>query len=386
MRVVGLMSGTSLDGIDAALIDVRSCGDGYGLKFLRGRTDPFEPAMRARLRAALPPNRPAPAAIAALDAELGRMLGALACALLGDERADLVASHGLTLYHDGAAHLTAQIGDPFAIRAVTGTTVISDFRRADCAVGGEGAPLVPYVDALVLGSADEDRVAINLGGIANLTVLPRGGSPAAARAWDCGPGNILIDGFVRSRTNGAESFDRDGGRASVGAVDRAALATLLSDDYFERVPPKSTGREWFGDAYLTRRESALQPLTLDNGCATLVALTVETIARDVERAAPAGARLILSGGGVHNRSLVAALGERLPAHPIERSDAFGIDADLKEASAFAVLGFVTLRERPANLPRATGARTAALLGTIAPVDLRALLAKMDAESAPKEAR
>ncbi|HEY0798286.1 MAG TPA: anhydro-N-acetylmuramic acid kinase, partial [Candidatus Baltobacteraceae bacterium] len=281
MLAVGLMSGTSLDGIDVALVAVRPQGAGYACELLRSRTVPFGAALRRELFAALPPNVPAPATVAKLDADFGRASGAAVLSVVGDAPVDYIASHGLTLFHDGAARLSVQIGDPFVIRECAGATVIADFRRGDCAAGGEGAPLVPYVDALLLASDRIATVALNLGGIANLTLIPRGATALDVRAWDCGPGNMLVDGLVRERTRDAEHYDRAGRYARAGNIERQLLESMMADPYFAQAPPKSTGREYFGEPFLARHARALQALTLEDGCATLLALTVETIARDI---------------------------------------------------------------------------------------------------------
>jgi len=384
MRAIGLMSGTSLDGVDAALVDVVPRGPGYGLEVVRFVMRAFEPELRARLRAALPPNVPAPAQVAALDRELGECFAQAAVAAASGAPVDYVASHGLTLYHDGAAGVTAQIGDPYLIRDRVGASVVFDFRRADCAAGGNGAPLVPYVDALLFASPERDVVAVNLGGIANVTVLARGAAYDEALAWDTGPGNMLLDAFVERRTRGAESFDRDGAYAARGTVDERAVAELVAREAFYLMlpPPKSTGRERFGTQLLDAHGGLFDGLSLEDGCATLAAFTATTIADSVEYYAPAGARMVASGGGTHNRFLMSRLAERVTAGGGElvSSQAYGIDPDAKEAIAFAVLGYETLRGRPANVPRATGASRPAVLGAIVPRALDATLAKLRAET------
>ncbi len=257
------------------------------------------------------------------------------------------------------------------------TTVCYDFRSADCAAGGQGAPLVPYVDGLLLGSDEENRVAVNIGGIANLTVIPRGAGPYEVVAFDSGPGNMLIDTFVRERTNGEMAFDRDGRLARKGQVNAEVLDSMLADAYFSLPPPKSTGRERFGAQFL--RAHRLERLSLEDGAATLAALTAQTLAAAIESAASEDAHVLVSGGGAHNSALMDALRERLPHLRVERSDVMDFHGDSKEAIAFALLGYETLRGRAANVPRATGARRPVPLGAIAPYDLHSLLAKVDAE-------
>ncbi len=380
------MSGTSLDGIDAAYVEIVPHGSRYALRTLRFQTIPFDAALQSRLLAALPPKRPDPAEIAALDRILGEMFGVATERTVAGRDVDFVATHGLTLFHDGPTHRTMQIGDPYAIRERARATVVFDFRRADCAAGGHGAPLVPYVDAMLLGDPARAVVALNLGGIANLTIIPPNGAPADVVAWDVGPGNMLLDAFVRARTNGSASFDRDGATAGRGRAAPEVVERLIGDPYFTLQPPKSTGRERFGPHFLERHAELLDPLPLEDGCATLVTLTVEAIARDVARYGPANARVVVSGGGARNGTLLAALTMRLGAgYQIVRSDALGIDPDAKEALAFAVLGYEALRGRAAGLPRVTGARTGAVLGAIVPHDLGALLKEMERELAANAA-
>jgi anhydro-N-acetylmuramic acid kinase len=383
MLACGLMSGTSLDGIDAALVRLEPRAAGYDVDLIRFSTVPFPERLRKLLRAALPPNEPSPERVAALDGALGRAFGRAARAVAAGSALDFTASHGLTLFHDGTRRRSVQIGDPYAIREATGATVVFDFRRADCAAGGQGAPLVPFADALLFGSA-QTTVALNLGGIANMTVVPPGAAPSDVRAWDTGPGNLLIDAFVRARSGGTEFFDRDGARAARGRVDVAALEMLLADPYFALAPPKSTGRERFGETFLATHRASLDALSFEDGCATLTALTVEAIARDVARSAPDAARVVASGGGTHNAALLRALAERLGSGVrVVVSDELGVNADAKEALAFAILGYEALRGRPAGLPSVTGARRAAVLGAIVPHELGALLAKLERELAAK---
>jgi len=384
MRAIGLMSGTSLDGIDAALVNIRPRGVGYAVELLRYESTPFDDVFHRRLRAALPPAAPSPGEIAALDRELGERLAAAAAALGEGTAVDFAASHGLTLFHRGERCETSQIGAPYALRDALGVSVVFDFRRADCAAGGHGAPLVPYVDALLFASEHEDVVALNLGGIANVTVLRRAEPASRALAWDTGPGNMLLDAFVMHRTNGAERCDRAGAYAAAGKVDENALRDLIAREAFFLVqpPPKSTGRERFGAQVLDAQADLFARLSLEDGCATLAAFTAATIDESLALYGPQPARIIASGGGVHNAALVTMLRVRFAKRRCElvTSDAAGVDPDAKEAIAFAVLGYETLRGRPSNIPRATGAARPAVLGAIVPCALAATLAKVSSES------
>lgn len=375
MIAVGLMSGTSLDGIDAVRVRIVPRGERYDIAVEAFETVPLTPELRRRIVAALPPSATTALEVAHLHATLGEAFADAAARIVG-RNVDFIASHGLTLAHDGDAHVTMQIGDPFRIRERFDTTVISDFRSADTAAGGHGAPLVPHVDALLFGSDGEPRVALNLGGIANLTVLQTG---APLVAFDTGPGNMVIDAFVLDRTGGAEAFDRDGNYARAGRVDETLLEKMLADRYFAEAPPKSTGRERFGPAFSTRYRADLDKLSLPDGAATVTALTVRTVSDAIRIYARSTARLIVGGGGAHNLVLLDGLRRALPRIAVVTSDAFGIDPDAREAIAFAVLGYECLRGRAAGIPKVTGARGPRLLGTIAPHDLETLLARIARE-------
>lgn len=378
MIAVGLMSGTSLDGIDAALVQIVPRGESYGVELLKFVTVPFEEDLHVALRNALPPNTATVPELTHLHRRLGSAFARAARQAAGALRVDYVASHGQTIWHDGEAHLTLQIGDPFVIREALNAAVVFDFRNADCAVGGHGAPLVPYVDALLFADEHEDRASLNIGGIANVTFLPAKGRTHDVMAFDTGPGNMLIDAFVRERTQGSMTMDRNGALASAGAIHEALLHRMLQDPYFEMRAPKSTGRERFGEQFL-RAHAGLAALSLEDGAATLTELTAASIAEALSQAPAHPARLIASGGGVYNTELMRRLQARLPGIAVETSDAYGIPAEAKEAVAFAMLGYETLRERAANVPRVTGASRAVPLGAIAPLRLAELMSEVERE-------
>jgi anhydro-N-acetylmuramic acid kinase len=373
---VGLMSGTSLDGVDAALVDVAPRGDGYALDLMRFETFAFDEALLEALQSALPPNRGSIPAAAELHRMLGETFARAAKTVADDRLVGYVASHGQTVFHDGAHSVTLQLGDAFLIRERVRATVCYDFRSADCASGGHGAPLIPYVDALLFAHANEDRVAVNLGGIANVTLLGKSGDVAA---FDTGPGNMLIDAFVRARSSGRTRMDRDGALAASGRVDAGLLAAMLSDPYFAQKPPKSTGREHFGEQFLTWHEARLSALSLEDALATLAELTAASLANAVRDCGFSPARAIVAGGGARNRHLMARVAARLSPASVETTDAMGIPAEAKEAIGFAVLGYETLRGRASNVPRATGASQAVPLGAIVPHRLNDLLAEVERE-------
>ncbi|MGC9992727.1 MAG: anhydro-N-acetylmuramic acid kinase [Candidatus Cybelea sp.] len=378
MLAAGLMSGTSLDGIDAALVRILPRGLTYELELVRFQTFPFDRVLHDELLAALPPNAGSVGAVARLHHALGWAFGEAANAVIGSAKIDFVASHGQTLWHDGPQHVTLQAGDAFMIREATGATVCYDFRSADCAANGQGAPLVARIDALLLGDPAEDRVALNLGGIANVTLLRKGSSPEEAVAFDTGPGTMLLDAFVAERTDGRQRFDAGGDLARAGRVDEALLDEMLADEFFEAPIPKTTGRERFGKHFLARH-ARLRALTLEDGAATLCELTAVSVARAIRDAGLQNARVIAAGGGARNRTLMERLSGRLEPASVELSDAMGLPAEAKEAMAFVVLGYEALRERAGNVPVATGAARPVVLGAIAPLNLRELLARVERE-------
>ena len=372
MKIAGVLSGTSLDGIDVAVCEIVAHGEGVRVQCERFATVAFEDALRNRILAAYPPAPVGALALSALHAAIGEAFGDAVRTVAAGTPLDAVASHGITLAHDGAAHHTLQLGDAFRIRERTGVTVVYDFRSADTAAGGTGAPLVPFVDALLFGEY-APCVALNLGGIANLTVLPEG------IAFDSGPANLPIDAYIALRSGGEQRFDRGGELARSGIVNDILLARMLDDPYFRRPPPKTTGREEFGAPFVARWRGGLDALTFADAVATLTALTVRSVAEAVRSAAPSATALIASGGGARNAALVDGLRADLRGLRVVVSDECGVDADAKEAIAFAVLGSTTLRGRAAGLPRVTGASGPRVLGAIAPHDLAALLERVARE-------
>lgn len=378
---LGLMSGTSVDGVDAALIEVRENGTVTpALRLVAFRFEPFEAALRERILALCEPGATVLEA-GAMHVALGRRFGHVARTLLEEAgvapaRVRVVGSHGQTIAHlpfgvEGhrAAPFTLQIGDPASIAEATGVPVVSDFRAHDLALGGEGAPLVPYFDHALFAHAGESRVLLNLGGIANLTVLAAGAPAAATVAFDTGPANMVLDEAAARLSGGRLAMDRDGAWAAAGTVEADLLARWLEHPYFARPWPKSTGREEFGRAYSAARvaEAERAGARAEDILATLTALVAESVARAAVAAVPGPFALIASGGGVHNRSLMAALEARLPLlRPWQGSDAYGVPTDAKEAMAFAYLAWQFCEGRPTNLPSVTGARAAVPLGVWTP--------------------
>jgi anhydro-N-acetylmuramic acid kinase len=368
--VVGLMSGTSMDGIDVAAAGLHLDGDVLRLTPLAATTVAYTPGLHAALGAALPPAPSSVDALCRLDNLVGQEFAAAATTL--DVRADLVVSHGQTLFHwveDGRVHGTLQIGNPAWIAEATGAPVLSDLRSADVAAGGQGAPLVGLFDVLLLGpalgdtpgaGAPEPRAALNLGGIANLTVLAPGAEPVA---FDAGPANALLDASVGRLSGGSERHDTDGRRAAGGRVDDALLAALLDDPYYDRPPPKTTGKEHFHVAYLDAVLARLpRPPDGDDLCATLTAHVAEVVAAACRRHGVA--EVIASGGGTANPTLMAVLTDRLAPAVLRTVDDLGLPSATKEAYAFATLGFLSVHGLPGTLPSLTGARHPAVLGRL----------------------
>lgn len=363
MRVIGLMSGTSYDAIDAAAADLRLSGDRLVLRPLGMVSEPYDEELREALAAALPPGTVTMAEVCRLDTRIGRAFGAAAVRAdreLCSSRAELVASHGQTVFHwteAGRVHGTLQLGQPAWIAEATGLPVVADFRPRDIAAGGQGAPLVSLVDLLWLRGRPGTPVALNLGGIANLTA-PDG------TAFDTGPGCALIDAAAHGFSGGRLAYDAEGALAGRGEVHRPLLERLLTEPYYALPTPKTTGKELFHLGYLREALAGLGTLSAEDVVATLTWLTARTVA-DAVRAAGA-TEVIASGGGTRNPVLMKALGELLPGIALRPSDALGLPSAAKEAYAFAVLGFLTAHGLPGTEPVSTGARHARVLGSVTP--------------------
>ncbi len=385
--VVGLMSGTSVDAIDAALVRIAPTADGQRrqVALVAQSTTPFASALRAAIFDLFPPNLGTIPRLAQIDVLLGEAFAAATLQLLADagvppSAVDLIGSHGQTVYHAPhpdpsssdlpTAPVTVQIGSGAIIAARTGITTIYDFRVADLALGGEGAPLVPYVDYLLFG--DQESLAIqNIGGIGNVTLLTRQQGPAGILAFDTGPGNMLIDALMQIISEGRQRYDQDGALAARGTICEPLLADALEDPYFTRQPPKSTGREQFGLPYAAEFYTKGQSLGLSAAdlLATATALTARSIADAYHRFILPHATLdqvLLCGGGAHNQTLRQLLMAALDPIPIGNVEDRGIPNDAKEALAFAVLAYETAHGRPGTLPTTTGSSRPAILGAIAP--------------------
>jgi anhydro-N-acetylmuramic acid kinase len=387
------MSGTSLDGIDVAVVEIsRSRTGGARPRLIGFQTTPYSQATREAILA-VSNTTTTTGAISRLNFLLGELYArAVLRAVKRFGAVDLIGCHGQTIYHEGGRN-TLQIGEAGVVAERTGVAVVSNFRALDVAAGGQGAPLVPYVDYLLLRHRSRARVALNIGGIANVTVIPAGAKPEDVIAFDTGPGNMALDALAREYTGGKLNYDRGGKIAASGTVNRALLDELLKDPYYRRKPPKSAGREQYGAEFVERLKASGLPLP--DLMATATALTAAAVAMAVGQvvnlrrvanppftaASVAASRrqatvalvknlphgdLIVSGGGAHNPHIMAHLAAFLPEMTLATSSDYGIDIDAKEAIAFAVLAHETWRGAPANLPSATGARRAVVLGNVTP--------------------
>lgn len=385
-RLVGLMTGTSADGIDAALLRIEPGDGGERCRLEAYREIPLEPLLRRDVLHVAQAPQVAPESLMRLDLELGAAYahaveGLLAQAGVDAGDVDAIGCHGQTVRHvprhaGAGTAMSLQIGSADVLAERTGLTVVSGFRGRDIAAGGEGAPLVPLLDWALFRDAAESRVLLNLGGMANLTHLPRDAAPQDVIAFDTGPGNAVIDALVRAASDGEVHFDAGGARALRGRASKALLEELLTDPFFVMPPPRSTGREKFGDAYAAKVREIGQGLGLsdDDLVATAVQLTAASIGLAVEQwVAPRGGMdaVYVSGGGLENPSLVAAVKRRLDPVPVKPLDALGVPAAAKEAVAFAFLAHRTLMGEPGNVPSATGASRAVPLGHVTPGGARA---------------
>ncbi|MFG2682130.1 anhydro-N-acetylmuramic acid kinase [Streptomyces sp. NPDC048392] len=367
MRVIGLMSGTSYDAVEAAAADLELQGEILVMRPLGHLSAPYPDHLRDLIAGSLPPSATTVRTVAALDTGIGQAfadVAARAVRELCEGSADLVVSHGQTMYHwveEGVVRGTLQLGQAAWIAEATGLPVVSDLRGRDVAAGGQGAPLVAMTDALALAALPGTPAALNLGGIANVTVVAPGAQPLA---FDTGPANALMDAAVRHFTGGASEYDAGGRRAAAGRADPALLRVLLEDPYYRRPAPKSTGKERFHLPYLLEALDAAPVPVPDDVLATLARLTAVTVA-DACRAHGV-TRLVVSGGGAHNPVLMGMIAEELPGVALGSSDSLGLPSDAKEALAFAVLGFLTVNGLSGAIPSGTGARRAALLGTVTP--------------------
>lgn len=392
MKILGLISGTSHDGIDHALAEFQSEGAGLTLQILSHGAAPYAPELREELLQALPPQPTTLATVAKLDTRIGQAFAEAADQVLqeaGSSAADtaLVVSHGQTIYHwvesrDGApaqVHGTLQIGQPAWIAERTGLPVLADVRIRDVTAGGQGAPLASTLDALLLAGRPCTSAALNLGGISNVTLV----DSSNTRAWDIGPANALIDAVITDRQLNPCGYDDGGKIAASGKVDADLLELFLAEPYYHLAPPKTTGKELFHLEYVDHMlqryaqhtgRSAEQAVSSEDLIATLTQLTVSTLVQALNPAAltthgfsSAGLKeLFVSGGGVHNQVIMDSLQKELPRTKVQTTEALGIGPDEKEAALMALLGWLTMHGVPATVPSATGATGSRFLGSLTP--------------------
>jgi anhydro-N-acetylmuramic acid kinase len=399
MLVLGLMSGTSADGIDVALARISGAPPRLDAKLLGHTAISLSPAIRKEILRVAEQQTITAGELSQLNFRLGELFADAATEAcrrfrISLRRVSLIGSHGQTVFHQGKpirflgrpTASTLQIGEPSVIAARSGITTVGDFRPADIALGGQGAPLVPYADYLLYGHPKLGRVSLNLGGIANITVLPANAKPSQVRAFDTGPGNMLIDALVHHFSHGRRRFDENARLASQGRSLPALLDELMRDPYLKLAPPKSTGREYYGHAYVQRllaigRRHRVKPADLIRAATIFTALSVVDALHRFVLPKTKIHQLVVSGGGARNPLLLAQLaaalgvgaqhvaphlGRAAASSKIELlpSSRLGIPVDAKEAFAFALLAYETFHQRPANLPSATGSRGSAILGKI----------------------
>lgn len=362
--VIGLMSGTSVDGIDAALVRVRGGGPGVSLVCEHFATYPFEPAMREAIFRLFRPETSNVVDLCRMNFALGEVFASAALQLMADagvapDQVDLIGSHGQTVWHEPLPVETAgilgrstlQVGEPAVIAERTGVVTVADFRVRDVAAGGQGAPLVPYLDYCLLRHDRLNRATQNIGGIGNVTYLPAGCSGAEIRAFDTGPGNMIIDALCAEYFG--RPFDKDGQIAATGRVDEALVAELLGHPYFAQQPPKTTGRELFGVQFARSLMGRAEPADL---VATATAFTARSIADSYRRFLGPVDEVFVGGGGARNPVLMRMLSEALPGARVETHEAVGMNSDAKEAIAFALLANDCILGLPTNVSGATGGR------------------------------
>lgn len=387
MIVAGIMSGTSLDGIDVAIVDIGQLSP-FRFTLLAAHSEPYAPEVREAILGVS--NREAHTAdLTRLHVLLGELYADAIDRALRESGLttplELIGCHGQTVYHQGEAQPylgrpiagTLQIGEPAAMAERFGVPVVSDFRPRDMAAGGKGAPLVPFLDYLVFSDATMPRIALNIGGIANLTAIPAGARPEAIIAFDTGPGNMVMDSLIRRATGGRETFDEGGRLARRGrSIEEFVERELASNPYYTAAPPKTAGREQYGDVMVSTLESTGRPI--EDLLATAAQLTARSIAFGVRRfalpclagtparpeEASAKAEMLVAGGGRHNAFLMELLATELPGLRIGGTEPFHLPTDFKEAIAFAALAYATFRGEPGNVPSATGARHAVVLGKV----------------------
>ncbi|CAM3037156.1 anhydro-N-acetylmuramic acid kinase [Paenibacillus sediminis] len=383
VTVVGLMSGTSLDGIDVAIARIEGCGLDSQVELLHYYSRPYEPVLRERLKSLCTVEYSNVALVCGMNSFLADRFAeavheAAREAGMDMGSIDFISSHGQTVWHIPEADAydlllvrsTLQLGDISVLAKRAGKPVVGDFRPADIAVGGQGAPLAPYGDLILFRHPDKGRLLQNVGGIGNCTALPAGCSAADVFAFDTGPGNMIIDQVVLVLTEGRASYDEGGTWAAQGSVDEALVSEMMSHPYFLLAPPKSTGREVFGKAYASAFIAKAKERGLSDAdiVATATSFTAHSIADGYQKHVIPRCRIdevIVTGGGAHNQTLLRMLADLLPEQSVMTSESLGFNDDAKEAVIFALLGNDFMNGISNNLPSATGAAHPTIMGKLA---------------------
>ncbi len=375
-RAVGIMSGTSADGVDAVVIRVERSLPKARSVLLSSASRPYTDALRRRVLGAQEGTLPM-RDLLALHVELAEVAASAARAALDSPDArgpapTVAGYHGQTVFHDphgdrSGKRVSSQIGEPAVIAAALGCPVVTNFRMADILAGGEGAPLVPRFDYHQFASEKRDRVLLNLGGIANLTRIPAGAGLSEIVAFDCGPGNMLLDGIIASQSSGGARFDAGGALAAAGHAAEDVVRDFLSEPFFTRRPPKSAGREDFGAGYLSRFLARTERMTVADRLRTAAAITASAVAKGIEMSGKGiPNEVLVSGGGARNETLLEEIRSRLRGPQVSTTESLGVPVEAKEAMAFGFLALLTILGRPGNVPSATGAKREVVLGSITP--------------------
>ena len=367
MKILGMMSGTSFDGIDSALCDFNIVGDEIQIQLLHFESSNYSDEIRNRIVEAMPPLTTTMFDVCALDTLIGKSFALAAKSAISNSNAepDLIVSHGQTLFHwideNNKAQGTLQLGEPTWIAEGTGVQVLSNIRSRDLTVGGHGAPLVSVLDQLLLSDSKTPQGALNLGGISNITITSESMDPIA---YDIGPANGLMDAAIAAYTSGKTTYDKDGQLAAAGVVNQKLLLEFLKHPYYEIKAPKSTGKEIFHLPYLLEILGPTQDWVIEDVLATLLEVTVETIAQEVEKFNLSS--LYVAGGGSANKQLMKRMQERLSKCTIRSISELGISTQSKEAIAFALIGFLSMHGLAGQIPSCTGASDGRILGSLTP--------------------
>lgn len=392
--VLGLMSGTSVDGLDAAVVEIGEQDEVLSLRLLGYHEEGLDEELRVRVHALFSPRQSRVDEVCEVNVLLAEAFARAGMEALrrAGVQADLVASHGQTVWHQvqpGRTRSTLQLGEPSVLAERLGATVVADFRPRDIAAGGQGAPLASWADALLFGDVRLGRAVQNIGGMGNVTWVPPGGARTAMLAFDTGPGNALLDHAVSRLSGGSQRFDHDGAWAARGAPDEALLREWLEQPYFRQLPPKTTGRELFGAPFADRliERARSRGLGDDDLVATLTAFTAHSIADQYRRFLPrAPDEVVVGGGGAHNPTLMRLLADLLAPARVRPHEDFGLPSAGREAIYFALMGYEALHGRPNTVPACTGASHPVVMGKLVPgPNYRALLQRVaDSATRPPE--